>query len=516
MILRRRARAWFLCQVAALGLAALQAGTPCLAASANFMDRTPSANGGDFSASLFAGQALSHRLVNALPARWAQVRIWVIQQILMASGFLFVLPGDSQYRQGPSFPVEVGFLSEADYKRGDGDTPEDELEYAVKQFIADPAVLAALTTHLFGEALDAASVEKARAQEFQAGQFLRIFRVDLRLRDGRRGTVVVDAPTWLGTFKLAIEDFAHLQKWHALRPGQVVKPIVTATVPLAAKGRRLCPLFALEWLGDFVELNSTFFEAERFELNYSNRHMADRAALPGDRRSQFRIVQAISRWLTALADYDPPTRRISFVDQMSFRRGDVMARVASDDTLDFRLITIRAIAAERNPEDFLDLLFGNNLFGVYSAKNPAGVTPAAAILEGVREGLLDMFPEEGASVFQEWMVRYRRLLEDRARLLSDFLDGGVIHPELRAWLDKETMASQHVPTRFYAIEEEAVRDALESGRAAGHSRAVLQDQKGLADLVAAAITDFLQAPPAGSSENANPSPKTDPRIRASG
>jgi|GEM_PF-4878793 len=355
-----------------------------------------------------------------------------------------------------------------------------EIEAAIKDFfekdIRRNASFAA--KHLFSESTTVEDIQDIKWQKVHEGIFLHIFKAEIQLHNGKSGYVCVNVPTEYGEHDdLAKRDFDNLAKFSGAYPEKIARPVV---IDKAETGAGQVNVFATEWLSGYSELND--FYKDTPHLNVGSEYHADR-------------LTATVKSLVEIADYNLRWEQVSFINQVKLSAGDFLLRQdPASDEISVKLITIRGIAQDKSPREFLDYLLGNKFCLLHHARHPEAALHTEAVLKGILQGLISKFGQgQGAKVFKRWISVYRNSLIERGSVLNSSLRLDRINGWYKSWLEMMIADEDLKDARFHAQERAILKKYLEDKKMTRQVRLILEEQRELTRAVRQGVDNFMAA-----------------------
>ena len=360
------------------------------------------------------------------------------------------------------------------------DSPENkpiaikDMDRIIQEFFVkdDSKNTASLLKKLFANSVPAVEdIAKIYVKGFQRGLFLRVHKVTIVLKDGRSALFTLNIPTtYSKSNALAALDIKNLTYWHERSPDLVVEPIVSDAVTIRDHtGGEAVTVFALQWLGDYLELNPIRYKRKAaFFLNDAGREEdpVHGTGLENTAANNDAVVSEIARVMTLLCDYDPATGNASFPRQVRIPAGDFMLRVKEGGDFDLKLITIRANAFNTTSDDFMDVLLGGRFIPIGSVNG----FNASAVLKGVAQGLFAKYGSpQAAVIYRQWLDSFEKILDmqikEYGRILVDnnilLGEGKSLDSKFLKWLEiRLTSPEEYFPTRFTEKEKSTLLSIL--------------------------------------------------------
>jgi len=374
--------------------------------------------------------------------------------------------------------------------------PDDELTNAITAFFESDSRKNTdmLLEKVIGQGVSARDIEEITVKQFQHGRFYRVYKADICLKDGRKGICILELPIAAGKCNsLLTDDFKNLSYYHKKFPDNVVPPLLCREVHVAAGegfgDRNTINILALQWLGNYVELNDDYGGVASFELNWFGREPIGGyyTSFSGDVISSSNVLSEIAKRFTKMSEYDQEKGTIDFIDQVRLGAGDVMLKPMTDGKYDLKLITIRAISRGKRPVDFLE----NLLCGNFVMANNAKGEERFAILRGVAQGLAAKYGIKTAErYFRAWIDDLRGIMSSRYAVLDatdkELQQGTdevsvVLNDKARTWLSSLLESDPEMDMRLEPVKRNWIGKYIENGDCLNGVKAIIVEERAVAE-----------------------------------
>lgn len=356
---------------------------------------------------------------------------------------------------------------------------KDDRDHAIRDFLTKDNAknFTCIFRYLFGNDESLENIWHVLIKEFQHGAFLHVYQLEITLTNGKKRSVVLEIASVFGDINdLALTDVENLRFYHNKFPEKFTHPIVwgsgRTSLEMGRDNQDSLNILVAEWLGDYIELNDTHYGQSILDLNGAGRHYEPigQIDLARKKSTQSAVLREIVKFIIETSDYNKQKRTIDFISQVCIGAGDFMFRPLGQGAFNLRMITVRSVAKDRQPDDLLDYLMGNKLFFMFVGRDHTyDGFPPEEILKGVAEGLCEKYDRTTAeeyfrlwvSIYEAALVRRLKVLKKMLRLERADVDKAITEEFMR-WLRKNS-GSEFYYTRFYEREKTVVSEFL-----AGH------------------------------------------------
>ncbi|NQT23714.1 MAG: helix-turn-helix domain-containing protein, partial [Candidatus Omnitrophica bacterium] len=468
---------------------------------------------------LGAGAVLAAMMMGQTPGMHQLASVGGALGILLLAGMIYQVATGAWGEEGLSSEEFDGTINIHDYEpesvstRVDNPVTLEETKYAIAGFYTRDNFrsLKTIVQDVFEKEVPISNVARIEVQKVQQGDFSRIFKAEIHLKSGEVGATSLNLPISHDRPSEAVEqEYNLLMYFNEKHPSYVVRPITYSEERISdAPDGLTVPIFALEWLGDYVEFNQEYSDdtgEEYFALNYYGRdgEFEEERQLGRDGETHSRVLSKIVEHIVEMAEYDASSGSVVFIDYIALSAGDFMFRWKDDNEFELRLITIRNVRSGTSVDEFLDYLLKNEAFSFMSYYAPLMNShqkhySPQPIIFGILQGLVRKYGQnDGVALFGSWMDSYSMLLNRRIGLLSDGLMRaelgiGGSDDQLVEWLGNIFARPVFSHSRLIGHERRALESYKSTGRVAPLLQNAMHSELAIAQEVIECIDSVLSS-----------------------